>query len=78
MNPLYDAMMVSTPSLYSKKKGPQDKILRRQVRCLKCALVVLFIFCLASLAVSIFTVISFKMEMKGMAEEEIRCVFDDD
>ena len=66
MNPLYDAMMVSTPSLYNKTKGSKDKKLRQQVRCLKCALVVLFIFCLASLAVSIFTVITYKMEMKGM------------
>ena len=65
VNPLYDAMTQSVPSIYNKTKGSKDAKLWKQVRCLKCALVVLFVFCCASMAVSIFTVITY-MGSKGM------------
>lgn len=69
VNPLYDAMTQSMPSIYNKNKSSKDEKLRRQVRCLKCALIVLFIFCCASLAVSIFTVITY-MGSKDDPDEE--------
>lgn len=59
MNPLYDGMTQSMPSIYSKSKGVKDEALRRQVRCLKCALVVLVVVSCASLAISLYAFVNY-------------------
>lgn len=58
VNPLYDAMTQSMPSIYNKNKSPADEALRQQVRFLKCALIVLVVLTCAAIAVSIFAVVS--------------------
>lgn len=62
VNPLYDAMTQSVPSIYNKTKSSKDEKLRREVRCLKCALIILFVFCCTSVGVSIYAVLSYKDE----------------
>ncbi|XP_052769745.1 uncharacterized protein LOC128209653 isoform X2 [Mya arenaria] len=59
VNPLYDAMTQSMPSIYNKTKSDQiTETLKKQVRWLKCALIVFVVISCAALAVSIFAVIN--------------------
>lgn len=57
VNPLYDAMTQSVPSIYNKTKPPVDEHMRRQVRCLTCSVIVLSLLCCAAVAVAIYAVI---------------------
>ncbi|XP_060554731.1 uncharacterized protein LOC132715689 isoform X3 [Ruditapes philippinarum] len=59
VNPLYDQMTQSMPSIYNKTKSSNDGELRKQVRCLKCAIIVLFVLLCAAIAVSVFAVITY-------------------
>jgi len=51
-------MTQSMPSIYNKK-DVKDEALRGQVKCLKCALVVLVIVSCASLAVSLYALVNY-------------------
>lgn len=58
VNPLYDAMTQSMPSIYNKNKPATDEGLRNQIRCLKCVVIILVVLSIASIAVSIYAVLS--------------------
>ncbi|XP_045180809.2 uncharacterized protein LOC123540058 isoform X3 [Mercenaria mercenaria] len=59
VNPLYDAMTQSMPSIYNKNKSTESEGLRQQVRCLKCALIILIVLTCAAIAISVFAVITY-------------------
>ncbi|KAL4237527.1 hypothetical protein ACF0H5_002241 [Mactra antiquata] len=58
VNPLYDAMTQSMPSIYNKTKPPVDEKLRKQVFCLKLIVVVLLVCTFCAVAISVFSIIS--------------------
>ncbi|KAH3859336.1 uncharacterized protein LOC127871835 isoform X2 [Dreissena polymorpha] len=68
VNPLYDTNTQSMPSIYNKSsKEDSNRALNKQIRCLKCALIVFVVLTFAALAVSMFAVIS-HMQTKDQAD----------
>ncbi|KAK3595965.1 hypothetical protein CHS0354_032479 [Potamilus streckersoni] len=57
VNPLYEAMTQSVPSLYNQVKINQESKLKKEIFCLRLAVITLFFVCCISLAVSCYIII---------------------
>ncbi|KAL3874114.1 hypothetical protein ACJMK2_037174 [Sinanodonta woodiana] len=57
VNPLYEAMTQSVPSLYNQVKINQESKLKKEIFCLRMIVIILFFVCTVSLAVSCYIII---------------------